>query len=137
MMAAAWSAPHVMAADSLEKFRDADFAIRTKNWDRAIGLLTEIIKVNPELSLAYHNRAVAYSKKGMYDRSLADLKRAVKLNPKAPDSYALMGIVLDIKQDYDSAVAAFQRAMKLEKRPEVKKTLARWIQDSKKRVRRK
>jgi tetratricopeptide (TPR) repeat protein len=129
-----FSAPPIADAADLKKFSAADFAISIKNWDRAISLLSDIIKANPKLYRAYHNRAVAYSKKGMYNESLADLQTAVKLNPKSPDSYALMGLVLDIKKDYSSALGAFQKAMKLEKRPEVRKTLAQWIKDTRERI---
>lgn len=130
-------APPTQSSDPLKMYQEADFAIKIKNWDRAISLLTEIMKTKPEMHMAYHNRAVAYSKKGMYDQALADLKKAVELNPKSPDSYALMGLVFDIKEQYKSAVGAFEQAMKLEKRPKVQKTIAAWIKDAKKSAQRK
>ncbi len=124
--------PPAHGSDPLKMYREADFAMKIKNWDRAIALLTKIIKAKPDMHMAYHNRAVAYSKQGMYDQALNDLKKAVELNPKSPDSYALMGLLFDIKKQYKSAVVAFQKAMKLEKRKKVQKTIAAWIKDAKK-----
>jgi len=117
------------ADDYLDYYEQGEFALRVQKWDRAIELFSRSIKDNPNFHIAYHNRAIAYSKKGEYDKSIDDLKKAVQLNPDYPDAYGLMGLVYEIKQDYASALKVYQAAMAREKRPQVQKVLKKYIED--------
>jgi len=115
---------------SAEDFEQGQFALSVKNWDRAITVFTKLIKGNPKFYVAYHNRAVAYSKKGDYDKCIADLRKAVELNPKYPDAYGLMGLVYEIRGEYSAALKVYKKALELEKRPKVKKAIEGWIEDA-------
>ncbi len=119
-----------LAEDYLDYYEQGEFALRVQKWDRAIDYFSKSIKDNPNFFVAYHNRAIAYSKKGEYDKSIADLKKAVQLNPDYPDAYGLMGLLYEIKKDYASALQAYKDAAKLEKRPPAKKVLQKYIQDT-------
>ncbi|MFH0821694.1 MAG: tetratricopeptide repeat protein [Pseudomonadota bacterium] len=118
-----------MAETYLEYYEQGEFFLRVEKWDRAIELFSKTIEASPGFFLAYHNRAIAYSKKGDYEKSLQDLKKAVELNADYPDAYGLMGLVYEIKKDYKSAMEAYKQALAKEKRPDVKKRLQKWIQD--------
>ena len=122
------------AEDYLDFYEQGEFALRVQKWDRAIDLFTKSIKDNPSFFLAYHNRAIAYSKKGEYDKSLNDLKKAVQLNPDYPDAYGLMGLVYEIKKDYGSALKVYQAALAREKRPQVQRVLKKYIEDVKAKI---
>ncbi|MGC8604317.1 MAG: tetratricopeptide repeat protein, partial [Desulfomonilaceae bacterium] len=74
----------VDAQDYLDYYEQGEFALRVQKWDRAIDFFSKALKDNPNFFVAYHNRAIAYSKKGEYDKSIADLKKAVQLNPDYP-----------------------------------------------------
>jgi len=115
--------------DYLDYYEQGEFALRVQKWDSAIALFTKSLQDNPNFFVAYHNRAVAYSKKGEYDKSIQDLKKAVELNPDYPDAYGLMGLVYEIKKDYQSALKVYREALTREKRPAVKKTIQKYIQD--------
>lgn len=117
------------ADDYLDYYEQGEFALRVQKWDRAIDLFSKSIKDNPNFHIAYHNRAIAYSKKGEYDKSIDDLKKAVQLNPDYPDAYGLMGLVYEIKQDYASALQVYEAALAREKRPQVQKVLKKYIED--------
>ncbi len=117
------------ANDYLDYYEQGEFALRVQKWDRAIDLFTKSIKDNPNFFFAYHNRAIAYSKKGEYDKSINDLKKAVQLNPDYPDAYGLMGLVYEIKEDYASALKVYQAALSREKRPQARKVLKKYIED--------
>ncbi len=117
------------AEDYLDYYEQGEFALRVQKWDRAIDLFTKSIKDNPKFFFAYHNRAIAYSKKGEYDKSIGDLKRAVQLNPDYPDAYGLMGLVYEIKEDYASALKVYQAALAREKRPQARDVLKKYIED--------
>lgn len=56
------------------------------NWETAIDLFNQALKVNPHSIYAYANRANAYSNLGDYERALDDLNQAIEL---APDMFGL------------------------------------------------
>ncbi len=119
----------VLAEDYLDYSEQGEFALRVQKWDRAIELFTKAIQDNPNYFVAYHYRAIAYSKKGEYDKSIQDLKKATQLNPDYPDAFGLMGLVYEIKKDNAAAHEAYREALSREKRPAVRKILEKNIQD--------
>ncbi|MGO9571418.1 MAG: tetratricopeptide repeat protein [Desulfomonilaceae bacterium] len=127
----------VAAEDYLDYYEQGEFALRVQKWDRAIALFTKSIQDNPNFFVAYHNRAIAYSKKGEYDKSIVDLKKAVQLNPDYPDAYGLMGLVYEIKKDYPAALQVYQEALAREKRPATQKTLRKFVQDMEAKIKKK
>jgi tetratricopeptide (TPR) repeat protein len=114
-------------ADPMESYFEGEQYLVLQKWDKAIHHFTLSIKENPKFYLAYHNRAIAYSKKGEYDKCIADFKKAAELNPKYPDGYGLMGLVFEIKRDYKSALWAYNEALKRETRKNAKEELQHWI----------
>ncbi len=125
------------AEDYLDYYEQGEFALRVEKWDRAIELFTLSLRDNPKFFVAYHYRAIAYSKKGEYDKSIEDLKKAVELNPDYPDAYGLMGLVYEIKKDYESALRVYKEALTREKRPAVVKLLEKYIQDAEAKLKKK
>jgi len=136
---ATWSAvPRpVGAQDYLDYYEQGEFALRVEKWDRAIEMFTKSLQDNPNFFVAYHNRAIAYSKKGEYQKSIEDLKKAVQLNPDYPDAYGLMGLVYEIMKDYAAAVQAYKEALAREKRPAARKPLEKYLQDAEAKVKKK
>lgn len=118
------------AEDYLDFYEQGEFALRVEKWDRAIDFFTKSIADNPNFFLAYHNRAIAFSKKGEYDKSLKDLDKAVQLNPNYPDAYGLMGLIYEIKKDYASAVKVYKEALAREKRAPVRRVLEKYVRDA-------
>lgn len=139
VIVATWSAVprSVGAQDYLDYYEQGEFALRVEKWDRAIELFTKSLQDNPNFFVAYHNRAVAYSKKGEYQKSIEDLKKAVKLNPDYPDAYGLMGLVYEIMKDYPAAVQVYKEAIAREKRPAVRKALEKYLQDAEAKAKKK
>jgi len=77
-------------ADFVADFQRGERALSYQQWDRALQYFSAAIKENPKFFPAYHGRAIAYSKKGLYDRSIEDLKKAVQLNPDFIQAYGLL-----------------------------------------------
>lgn len=117
------------AEDYLDFFEQGEFALRVEKWDKAIQLFSKSIQDNPKFFLAYHYRAIAYSKSGQYDNSIEDLKKVVELNPQYPEAYALMGLVYEIKKDYPAALKVYREALAREKRQAVKTGIENYIRD--------
>ncbi len=118
-----------LAEDYLDFYEQGEFALRVQKYDRAIEFFTKSIQDNPNFFVAYHNRAIAYSRKGEYDKSIEDLKKATQLNPDYPDAYGLMGLVYEIKKDNAAAQQAYREALNRERRPAARKILEKNIQD--------
>src|SRR5579871_642367 len=67
--------------------------------DQAIDDLTEMIRLDPEDSNLYANRAYRWHRKGDFDKAIADLTEAIRLDPKVPDSYYNRGCAWGAKND--------------------------------------
>lgn len=130
-----FSTGEAAAEDYLDYYERGEFALRVEKWDQAIDFFSRSINDNPSFFVAYHNRAIAYSKKGEYDQSIKDLQKAVQLNPDYPDAYGLMGLLYEIKKDYASALNSYKEAFSREKRPAAKKLLQKYIQDMEAKLR--
>jgi len=137
LMACALLCGSVKAEDYLDFYEQGEFALRVEKWDRAIEMFTKSIQDNPNFYVAYHNRAIAYSKIGEYDKSIKDLQKAVQLNPDYPDAYGLMGLLYEIQKNYPAALKVYQEAMTREKRPAVKRILEKYIQDVEAKIKKK
>lgn len=131
----AWQ--RVEAEDYLDYFEQGEFALRVEKWDKAIQLFSKSIQDNPKFFLAYHYRAIAFSKSGKYDKSIADLKKVVELNPQYPEAYALMGLVYEIKKDYPSALKVYREALAREKRQAVRAGIEKYIREVEARIKKK
>ncbi len=125
------------AQDYLDFYEQGEFALRVEKWDRAIDMFTKSIQDNPNFYVAYHNRAIAFSKKGEYDKSIQDLQKAVQLNPDYPDAYGLMGLLYEIQKNYPAALKVYQEALAREKRPAVKRVLEKYVQDVEAKIKKK
>jgi tetratricopeptide (TPR) repeat protein len=135
--ACALLAGYAVAEDYLDFYEQGEFALRIEKWDRAIEMFGKSIQDNPNFYVAYHNRAVAYSKKGEYEKSIQDLQKAVQLNPDYPDAYGLMGLLYEIQKNFPSALKAYQDALAREKRPAVKRVLEKYAQDVEAKIKKK
>lgn len=127
----------VFAQDFVENYEKGEMAIRFQKWKRAVKFLSKALADNPKLFVAYHKRALAYSKTGQYDKCIADLKKATELAPNFPEAHALMGVVYEIKKDYRAALKAYQEALKREKRIEAQRVLQKYIDDVKEQIKKK
>lgn len=121
----------VCAQKFMEYFDKGDLALRYKKWDRAITFFTKALQEDPKSFIAYHKRALAYSKAGQYDKCVADLRKVIQIKPDYPEAYALMGLVYEIDGKYDLALRAYQEALKREDRIDAKRLLEKYIWDVK------
>jgi tetratricopeptide (TPR) repeat protein len=91
-------------------------ALRSKQYDKAISLLTSALQTNPEKNIAsyiYFNRAMAYSEKGQLDKALSDWSAAIQLNPKNAAAYYNRGNVYSWRREYNLAIRDATTAIQL------------------------
>jgi tetratricopeptide (TPR) repeat protein len=86
-----------------------------KDYDRAICLLTEALKIEPNDPRALIDRGVVWYAKQDNDRAIADYNAALKLKSGfASEAFNNLGNAWDGKRDYDRAIDNYNKAIKLD-----------------------
>ena len=83
------------------------------DYKQAINHYTESLKLNPQLTIAYNNRGIAYGQKSDFDLAIQDLDKALSLNPDDAVAYHNRGNIYNNKGDYDLAIQDFDKALEL------------------------
>jgi tetratricopeptide (TPR) repeat protein len=97
-----------------------NYAIRGYLWsengkfDKAIGDLSESIKLKPESAWLFCSRGLAYSGKGDSNRALADYNDAIRLKPKYCGAFLARGEAHFGKSEYEQASRDYSEAIRLD-----------------------
>lgn len=101
---------------------DIDRAIELKNegnasmsendFHKAILLYTQAIRLNPNQSIFYCNRAAAYSKIGKHEKAIVDAEKAISLDPKYANAYSRLGFALFSLNRIDECREVYQRGLR-------------------------
>ena len=89
------------------RFRDEN------NHKQAEQLFTEAIELNPENTMAWHNRGWAYIEQKKYDKAKADFDKATELEPDSEFSYFGRGRVYTDKKEFRSAIKEYDKVIEL------------------------
>lgn len=76
------------------------------------------LKINPNLIIAYVNRANSYEKMGKTDKAIEDLTACIKLAPDYSPAYAQRGLYYQNTKKIKLAVQDYKKAIELEKNAE-------------------
>jgi tetratricopeptide (TPR) repeat protein len=82
-------------------------------WSSAIQEYSEIIKLNPNDSIAFVNLGAVNAANGNFIGAINDLTEAIRLNPNSAVAYNNRGIAYFNTHDYDRAIADFSEAIRL------------------------
>jgi len=83
------------------------------NFRGAIADFNQAIKLNPNWSAAYYNRALAHYDLGDKQAAIADFNQTIKLNPNDANAYVNLGSARYDLGDKQAAIADFNQAIKL------------------------
>jgi tetratricopeptide (TPR) repeat protein len=98
-------------ATTLEQAGERAFAGQS---DEAIALLTEEIRLSPQVWQAFQYRGELYLRQGgKVDAALQDFSEAIRLAPREPHLYLLRGHVYSLLGDEASARSDYARAVAL------------------------
>lgn len=91
--------------------------LKNENYDKAINLLSNYIKVNlyaPDLYLAYYYRGLCYYKNQKIQNAIIDLNTSINLNPQFSKPYTALGNIYNFySSDSQRAYKYYNKAMKL------------------------
>lgn len=81
--------------------------------DQAIADLTEVIKLKPDLAVAYYDRGLLYGDKRQYDQAIADYDKAIRFKPDLAEPYNNRGVTYAKQGQYDRAISDYNKSIKL------------------------
>ena len=97
-----------------EKKKLGNDAFAEKNFDEAIVLYTDAIKLDPDNAVYYSNRSACHASKGDWQLSLEDAQTCVAKDPKFMKGYYRLSIAQIEIQKYDDALVTVTAALKIE-----------------------
>jgi len=100
-----------LAADEVQRYREAITNLNENHLDRAEQLLTGIIAQRPELAGPRVNLALVQIKNKQLDKAEKTLQLALERNPNMPQAYNLLGYIEKQRGNILKAKEDFQRAI--------------------------
>ncbi len=88
-------------------------AIQSRQPDKAVQLLDEAVRVNPDAAAAHNNRGKALKDLDRLDEALASYDRALALQPDYAEAHFNRGLTLLALRRADAALADFDAALSL------------------------
>ena len=82
--------------------------------DEAIGLYSDVLKIDPDHPMALADRGTAYAMSNKFDLARADLEKAFSLGYKEASAYSTAGTVCMQTKDYAKSLDYFSQAIKLD-----------------------
>lgn len=102
--------------------KDAEFALKSKDYGRAITKGSEAVNKDPKSALARTLRGRIYEEMGQPDNAITDYNEAIKLAPNEPKNYNLrahaktrLAIKTQNKKMLDEARADYDKSLSLKK----------------------
>lgn len=87
--------------------------IRVKVWENSLTLFNDVIAKQPDLAMAYNQRAAARNQIGDNQGALEDFARAIELDSNYAAAYNNRGAIRDLLKDYDGALDDYNIAISL------------------------
>jgi Tfp pilus assembly protein PilF len=100
-----------LAADEIQRYREAITYLDENRLDRAEDLLADIISQRPELAGPRVNLALVQIKSNQLDKAEKTLRLALDRNPNMPQAYNLLGYIEKQRGNILKAKEDFQRAI--------------------------
>ena len=69
--------------------------------------------MDPDYTLSYNNRGLAYKNLGEYEKAIKDFDKAIELNPNYISAYNSRGVAYENLKDYNRAINDYNKAIEL------------------------
>ncbi|WP_224406922.1 tetratricopeptide repeat protein [Afifella sp. IM 167] len=97
-----------------EMMQDAMKARSDFDYDKALSIIEEVIKMEPEYSEAWNQRATLHFLKEDFDRSLDDINRVLELEPRHFGALAGRGVILMRQGRFELGQKALRQAVEID-----------------------
>ena len=101
------------AIDVLFDYLRAVSLLNAGQYKEAVGRYNVVLRIHPDLYLAYHGRALAYYNEDFLDLALKDFDRAIEIKPDYAEALRNRGVVLGNQGLYDRARDDLSKAVEL------------------------
>jgi tetratricopeptide (TPR) repeat protein len=95
----------------------ADDWVKRGEFDRALSICEEAIRLDPRYADAYVERGCVWQHKGEVDRAIVDYETALRIDPGNASAFYNRGVAWDAKGETDRAVADYDTAIQLAEDP--------------------
>lgn len=96
---------------SSQLLKDGFMKADSGNYEGAISDFTMAIEINPEDSIAYNNRAIAYHNLGNFSKAIKDYTQLITLNPDNSSAFNNRALAKVELGDYRGAIADYTKAI--------------------------
>ncbi|XP_067148277.1 LOW QUALITY PROTEIN: uncharacterized protein [Apteryx mantelli] len=103
-----------MMKQANEKKKEAFYALGAGELHKAVDLLTDAIRLNPQLAVLYVNRASVYVKLRKPKAAIRDCDKAIKINPNSPQPYQWRGKAFQLLGHWHKAARNLELASQLD-----------------------
>jgi len=83
-----------------------------ENYNKAIEMYNQAIKLKPDYDLAYNNLGCAYYEKERYDDAITAYKKALEIEPNSKITHSNLGCAYYNKGMYEEALEEFKKELK-------------------------
>lgn len=105
--------PQDKKGDADVVYRRAQAQYEKREFDEAIKLFDQVIRLDPKYVEAYVSRGMAWNEKSEYDKAIKDFNEAMKVDPKFVPAYVNRGISWTEKSELDKAIKDLDAALLL------------------------
>ncbi len=122
------------ASEAQKLFREGYAASMAREWDNAIRLYGESLKLDPGNVNAYFQRGITFEVAGRLEDAIRDYQRVLKLKP---DHYLALEYLAKLYENegrYSAALALYQRALTTVKDPKWRSIVKWWISSTQKKL---
>lgn len=98
---------------SVKNIQEAAKMARARKWPQAYAAYTSLIKANPELGIAYADRALTLLAMKRYAEAVADCNKAISLRKDSADVYNRRAAAYTQMKKFDLALADYTRIINL------------------------
>ena len=101
--------------DALFPYMSAVNLLSAAQYEDAINQYNKVLRLKPDLSLAYHGRGLAYHHLEQHDLAMEDLNKSIQLDTLYADAYRNRGIIFLNRGELNKGASDINKAMDLYK----------------------
>tara|TARA_B100000686_G_C16358854_1_gene746688 strand:+ start:48 stop:584 length:537 start_codon:yes stop_codon:yes gene_type:complete len=99
--------------DPLFPYMSAVNLLSAAQYEDAINQYNKVLRLKPDLALAYHGRGLAYHHLEQHDLAMEDLNKSIQLDPEYADAYRNRGIIFLNQGDLNKGISDINKAIDL------------------------